>query len=220
MPSAAHASLSRASRSVRIRACRAASSDCPSSFASRASVSRVSRVPGACSSRDAEFRHGFGLAARRRENPREQGAPFGVGRRLGELSAQRGFGLGTSAGLHQSPDVVRRRTHGGRLIDSARGPSGFHGGFPGHPSLGTLHGPFCSNNKWASTRAPKTQNAAVRRRILSTRRIRPLTYGGWHETCQICLEASQGQAVRGCTATAHHRVLGNPLKSAYDPLHV
>ena len=69
--------------------------------------------------RDAEFGDGFGLAAGGDEHPRQQDAALGIRRHLGEFSAQRSFGIGGTAGLQQSPDVVRRRTHGGRLVENS-----------------------------------------------------------------------------------------------------
>ena len=73
--------------------------------------------------RNAKLCDGFGFAAGGGEHAREQRAPLGVRRHLGELAAQRAFGIGGTAGLHQPPDVVRRRIHAGRVKANERVPT-------------------------------------------------------------------------------------------------
>src|SRR5690349_22386143 len=133
--------------------------------------------------RDTQFSECFGFAAGGRENPGEQGAPFGIGWHLAKLSAQSRFGLGGAAGLHQSPNVIRRRAHAGRLIETTWSP------------FAVLRLWVTSPRRFARTtkrpaRAQKTQDPAVRRKILSTRRITPSRPGGWHETCRKCPRGS------------------------------
>ena len=47
---------------------------------------------------DVELRDGFGLAAGGDEHARQQRAALGICRHLGELAAQRAFGIGGTAG--------------------------------------------------------------------------------------------------------------------------